>query len=474
MIIKNAAAALPGERDFCRVDISISEGKIATIQTAGSAACASSGEDILDARGLLAFPGAIDPHVHFDEPGFTHREDFLHGCAEAARGGVTTIIDMPCTSLPPVTSSSALEEKLSIVQKSALIDFAFFGGVHGAMEQEDIPRIVRELAPRVVGFKSYFVSGMETFPALDEKAFAIAIHACTTEGRPLLLHAEDPEVISEATKAHAVSRTARMHEWSDYYATRPMDAEISAVMKALKLAGQHTKNLHIVHVGTAIAAKMASDRGATCETCAHYLAFDESDFVRFGASLKTAPPVKSPEQKALLWHELAQGQINFVASDHAGAPEYEKFTDDPLTAYGGIPGTGTLFPYALSEGFFAKRLTLERFLEVTSGGAARRYGLWHAKGSLQPGKDADIVLVDPNRTSCFSSAQMFSKNSITPFAGMRLAGNIEGTFVRGECVYASIRLAAALGSSRENILSHEAGAIRAKPGFGKFLTWGYR
>jgi dihydroorotase-like cyclic amidohydrolase len=342
------------------------------------------------------------------------------------------------------------------------------------MEQHDIPSIVHELAPRVVGFKSYFVSGMETFPALEEKAFATAIHACASEGRPLLLHAEDPEVIAEATRAHASSRTGPINQWSDYYATRPMDAEIAAVMKALKLAGQHTKFLHIVHIGTAMAAEMASEKGATGETCAHYLAFDESDFARLGASLKTAPPVKSPEQKALLWHELAQGHINFVASDHAGAPEYEKFTEDPLTAYGGIPGTGTLFPYTLSEGLFAKRLTLERFLEVTSGGAAKRYGLWHAKGSLHPGKDADIVLVDPNRTSCFSPAYMFSKNSITPFAEMRFAGNIEGTFVRGECVYASVRLAAALRAPRENTLSHETGVICAKPGFGKFLIWGYR
>ncbi len=474
MIVRNVAAALPGERDFKRVDISIKNGKIEAIREAGAGGPAAETDETLDAQGLMAFPGAIDPHVHFDEPGFTHREDFLHGSAEAARGGVTTVIDMPCTSMPPITSVAALEKKLAVVRERALVDFAFYGGINGSMKIEDIPEVVRELSPTVVGFKSYFISGMDSFPAVDELQFAAAAKACATVGRPLLLHAEDPDVIAESEKDLAATRGPHRPEWRDYYASRPMDAEIAAVIKALKLAGQYAKYLHIVHVGTSKAATAAADKGATCETCAHYLAFDESDFSTLGAALKTAPPVKSPEQKALLWHLLAQGTINFATSDHAGAPDYEKFTDNPLTAYGGIPGTGTLFPYLLSEGLFAKRLTLERFLEVTSGGAARRYGLWQGKGSLIPGKDADFVLVDPKRTSCLTPETMFSKSSITPFADMRFAGQIEGTFVRGACVYASVRLAAALRIHREGAMSNAAGAICSSPGYGKFLTWGYR
>lgn len=495
MIIANVAAALPGERDFHLVDILIKEGKIAWIKEAGrfrqdqaagagvkngARAADSSGagdrasEEILDVKGLLAFPGAIDPHVHFDEPGFTHREDFLHGSAEAARGGVTTVIDMPCTSIPPVTTPHALEGKLSIVRDRALVDYAFFGGINGTMQPEEIPNVVQSLANRVVGFKCYFISGMDTFPAVNDTQFAAAAKACAKEGRPLLLHAEDSNVIAEASQERQSLRGSEAPSWADYYASRPMEAEIASVHKALKLAGQYTKYLHIVHVGTGKAAIAASEKGASCETCAHYLAFDETDFARFGAALKTAPPVKSPEQKAILWRLLAEGRLSFVASDHAGAPEYEKFTDNPLTAYGGIPGTGTLFPYLLSEGLFAKRLSLERFLEATSGGAARRYGLWQGKGSLMPGKDADFVLVDPDHTTYLDPSYMMSKSSITPFAGMRLSGRIEGTFVRGSYVYASVRLAAALRHQANPAFSNEVGMILAKPGFGKFLTWGYR
>jgi dihydroorotase-like cyclic amidohydrolase len=213
---------------------------------------------------------------------------------------------------------------------------------------------------------------------------------------------------------------------------------------------------------------MVAASGATCETCAHYLAFDEEDYETKGAALKTAPPVKAIAQKAELWKLLAAGKISFLASDHAGAPDYEKFTGDPLTAYGGIPGTGTLFPYLLSEGFFARRLDLPGFLAATSGNAARRYGLAQGKGSISPGKDADLVLVDPEATSLVEPSAMFSKSKITPFAGMRLAGRIVATFVRGEKVFEN------LGTSSPPGVPPHGGRILAQPGSGKFIQWGYR
>jgi allantoinase len=468
MLIKGALAALPGEEDFRRVDMLVAGGKIARIAEAGSIAAAEGGGEILDAEGLMLFPGAIDPHVHFDEPGFTHREDFLHGSSEAARGGVTTVIDMPCTSLPPVTRLEALKNKLAAVSGKAVVDYAFYGGVNGLDSPAEIEAAVAELAPEVVGFKCYTVSGMETFTAVSPEQFAHAYQACASAGRPLLLHAEDPAVIQAAQAALAAACGTATLAWKDYYASRPMTAEVEACAAALRLAGTDPRWLHIVHIGTASAAALVAAAGATCETCAHYLAFDEEDFERLGAALKTAPPVKEPTQKALLWRQLAEGTISFVTSDHAGAPGYEKFTGDPLTAYGGIPGTGTLFPYLLSEGLFAKRLTLKRFLEASAGAAAARYGLSRGKGSLEPGKDADFVLVDPEATTTIEPSAMFSKSVITPFAGLRLAGRIAGTFVRGTRVYATPRLASRAGGQNAH------GRILAAPGSGKHITWGYR
>lgn len=470
MLISKVLAALPGEEDFRKVDILVTRGKIARIAASGSL----SDEETLDAEGLMMFPGAIDPHVHFDEPGFTHREDFFHGTSEAARGGVTTVIDMPCTSLPPVTSLSALENKLAIVSKKAVVDFAFFGGVNGLMDDASMDEAIAALSPLVVGFKCYFVSGMDSFAAVTPAQFALAYKRCAAAGRPLLLHAEDPMVIAAAQAALAASRGGAAPAWKDYYASRPMEAEIAACAAAVKLAGKAAAWLHVVHIGTAEAAALIACSGASCETCAHYLAFDEGDFERLGAALKTAPPVKGALQKALLWKLLAEGRISFIASDHAGAPDYEKFTGNPLTAYGGIPGTGTLFPYLLSEGFFAKRLSLFRFLEASSGAAAARYGLSAGKGSLSSGKDADLVLVDPEANTVIDPAAMFSKSAITPFAGMRLEGKIAGTFVRGTCVFGTSRLGvkgapAALGK----IAWAKDGNILAPSGSGNFIKWGY-
>ena len=490
MLIRNVLAALPGGADFRKVDILVREGKIRTIveagagtagasaAVAGASAYAAAGApvgEMLDAEGLMAFPGAIDPHVHFDEPGFTYREDFAHGTAEAARGGVTTVIDMPCTSLPPVTGFAALEGKLSIVKDRALVDFAFFGGFNGALDEAGLKRTAAELAPLVVGFKCYTISGMDTFRAVSPAQLGLALKLCSGAGRPLLLHAEDPGVIAKACASLEAVRGGARPSWKDYYASRPMEAEIAACKSAVAAAGPEALFLHVVHVGTAEAARIVAASGATCETCAHYLAFDESDFERLGPALKTAPPVKDPTQKALLWKLLADGTISFLTSDHAGAPDYEKFTGDPLTAYGGIPGTGTLFPYLLSEGFFARRLGLSRFLEASSGAAAKRYGLSGAKGALAPGFDADIVLVDPEGTTLVDPVLMLSKSRITPFAGMRFAGKIAGTFVRGNPVFATSRLLRKGAPEKIARAAPDAdGLILAEPGSGRFLTWGYR
>lgn len=478
MLMRNVLAALPGEADFKKAEILIRGGKIRAVRAADSGEAGpplSSEDEVLDASGLLAFPGAIDPHVHFDEPGFTHREDFLHGSSEAARGGVTTVIDMPCTSLPPITDAAAIEHKLAVVADKAVVDYAFFGGFNGALPVDEFERTVRELTPRVVGFKCYTVSGMDSFRAVSPEQFRKAIGLCADAGRPLLLHAEDPEVLARAAAALEAARGGGPPRWRDYYASRPMEAELEACRAAAARAGENTPWLHVVHVGTAEAARLVSASGASCETCAHYLAFDEEDFERLGPALKTAPPVKEPSQKASLWRLLAEGAIAFLSSDHAGAPDYEKFTGNPLTAYGGIPGTGTLFPYLLSEGLFARRLDLVRFLEASSGAAARRYGLSAAKGSLAPGFDADLVLVDPEATSLLDPAAMLSKSRITPFAGMRLAGRIAGTFVRGSLVYGTSRLLAKTAPREIRAAAPPlGGGILVEPGQGRFLTWGYR
>jgi allantoinase len=467
MIVKNGLLALPGETDYRRASIRVADERIAEI---GEALEAAGGEEEVDASGLIVFPGAIDPHVHFDEPGFTSREDFLHGSSEAARGGVTTVIDMPCTSLPPVIDLAALKNKLAQISKSAVVDYALYGGVSGHAVARSLGEdgkgagAMEELASKVVGFKCYFISGMDTFTRVTHDDFERILAEGERLGRPILLHAEDLDYVTAATARIKAARGVAPGEWTDYCGSRPEAAELVAVASALALARGREKTLHIVHVGTAAAAELVRGAGASCETCAHYLAFGREDFTEkgagpdgrgLGAALKTAPVVKGRAERDRLWRLLAEGGIDFVASDHAPCTAAEKETGDAWTAYGGIPGVGTGFPYLYSEGLARGRLTLQRFLEATSGAAARRYGLAARKGSLAPGRDADLVLVDPRQGAKIEGRKLLSKGKITPFEGMVLAGRIEATYVRGRIVYDAAR------------------GIAAEPGYGRHLAWGY-
>jgi allantoinase len=467
MIVRNGLAALAGRQDFERMDLRLRSGRFVEI---AQRLDPEAGEEIVDAAGLMVLPGAIDPHVHFDEPGFTHREDFLHGTSEAAKGGVTTVIDMPCTSLPPVTTAEAFRNKLGIVSKSAVVDYALFGGVSGHTVDASLGGAMAELAGLgVVGFKCYFISGMETFTRVTHDDFARVLREAERVGRPVLLHAEDLDYVTAATARVKAARGTAAPQWDDYCDSRAEAAETVAVASALALAAGREDRLHVVHVGTAAAARLIAASGASCETCAHYLAFSREDFASRGAALKTAPVVKSRGEAEALWRLLADGAIDFVTSDHAPAPAEEKNTGNPWTAYGGIPGTGTLLPFLLSEGLFAGRLSLVRFVDAIAGAAARRYGLAARKGSIEVGKDADFVLVDPAGTTTMRGDELFSKGRITPFEGMTFKGRIAATYVRGRPVYDGRTPSGAADGASDG-----PGRIVAAPGSGKFLSWGYR
>jgi len=441
VLIRGADLLMRGE--LTRADIRVDGGRITEVTPAAAGGVTRPAPEpadrLIDADGLLALPGAVDPHVHFDDPGYTQREDFLHGSRAAAAAGITTVIDMPCTSVPPVTSLANLEEKLAAVRGRAVVDYGFHGGVSAASFSGDLDRTMGELAPWVLGFKTYFVSGMESFGRLDHHRFFRVLQRARELRVPVLLHAEDYEYVSGATEE---ARRAGSDP-ADYYRSRPEIAEVLAVGAAVRLALEARASLHVVHVGTAQAVRIAAEAAAaadpqapiTCETGPHYLAFDLEDFVRLGSALKTTPPVKSPGNREELWRELACGNIAFAASDHAPCPAEEKRTGSIWTDYAGIPGCCTLLPYLYSEGYAAGRLSLAELIRVTSEGAARRYGLSHRKGAIEAGRDADIVLIDRQGSWTVRGRDLASKGKITPFEGMTLQGRIVMTLRRGQVVY---------------------------------------
>ena len=443
ILIRNGSVALPGNNNYLKKDILIEKGKIKDIKDK----IEKKGSEEFDATGMLVFPGAIDPHVHFDEPGFTDREDFFHGTSASASGGVTTIIDMPCASFPPVTDRKSLDNKLDHIKDKAVIDYGLFGGISGFTFNNGFPENALEIISDVMGFKTYLISGMETFPRINHYQLEQIGHFSAKNNSIILVHAEDYDYINQAQPIMQKKGSSPQF----YYQSRPEISELLAVSSVVDLAQLTGGHFHIVHEATAEAIDLISKTKVTCETCPHYLCFDNNDLIKLGSSLKSAPVVKSPKNKKTLWEHFVNGRINFLSSDHAPSRESEKNTGSIWTDYSGIPGSPTLWPYLYSKGLASGKIPISLFLELVSENAAKRYGFFDRKGSIESGKDADLIFLDPDSSWIVSEKDLLSKGHITPFDGMKLKGRIIKTMVRGVFVY----------DSRDGILVNK--------GFGFFL-----
>jgi len=397
-------------------------------------------EQRIDLAGQLVLPGAIDGHVHFDDPGFTHREDFESGTRSAAAGGVTCIVDMPCTSLPPVTSRANLEAKLAVIAPKAHVDFMLWGGVSAnAMEEQDWITNLEDVVSEGVGaIKVYMLSGMDTFRDLDLASIEAVLCETRRLDIPVGVHAEDRHLVLELTeRMMSEGRDTPL----DYAASRPAAGEVSAVSALRNLCRRTGARIHVVHVGSGAALDeitAARNEGLPLsgETCPHFLEFTDADLATQGALLKTAPVVKSAQDRERLWAGLASGEIQHVATDHAaGEWPGEKSTGSIWTDYGGIPGVELLLPYLYSEGYRRGRITLQRLVELVSTAPATFFGIHSRKGRLAAGYDADLAVIDANRSWTVRASEMHNLNRYTPLEGKTLVGRVTATFVRGTRVY---------------------------------------
>jgi allantoinase len=420
--------------------ISVCEGRIESIDSR-----ARRGAVDVDLGGLLLLPGAVDGHVHFDDPGFTHREDFSSGTLAAAAGGVTTIVDMPCTALPAVTDVVSHDAKMRAVARKARVDFAFWGGVRGNGFQAGHVR--RSLAALysygVRSIKTYLVSGMPAFAELSPAELEQVMRAAADFGLTVGVHAEDRDLVLAGTERekHAPDADTPMA----YARSRDADAEARGIQTALALAAKTGARVHIVHVACAQGVRLIREARArglavSAETCPHYLAFTVEDFARMGSLLKTAPVVKSAEDRDALWEAVADGTLDMVATDHAPAEwPKEKQTGSIWTDYAGVPGVELLLPYVLSEGVAKGRINLERAVELVCGAPARVHGIDQRKGALRVGADADFAVVDPEARWTVRPERMTTRQKYTPFEGWELTGRVMRTFLRGVEVFAAGR-----------------------------------
>ncbi len=452
LIIKNASIP-QGDRQVL-TDILVDKGIIVGFAKDIDAGTA----EVIDAKGMLVLPGVIDSHTHFNDPGFTHREDFVTGTSSAAAGGVTLIIDMPCCSVPSVRSVDNLHNKLNALEGKGVIDYAMWGGVTGEDVRNDVLNIVKEQAAEgVVAFKVYMTPSVPTYPRVTDPEMLEAFYAVAETGMPIGIHAENFAICDFYT--NKLKKEGRM-DYPAWAEARKILAEKAAIQLGISFSEESGARLHIVHMSTAAGnelIKAAKIKGlkVTAETCPHYLTLNAVDaMTEFEAFAKIAPPLRRAEDNEALWQGLVDGTVDFMATDHA---PYEIATEkdapgmDVWTSFPGIPGVETLVPIMISEGFNKGRLSLSRLVEVLCTNPAVHYGLYPKKGAIEIGADADFTIVDLEKEWTLDKDKMHCKPKYTPFHGMKLKGKVDKTIVRGTLVY-----------------DDELGVV-GKPGYGEFV-----
>lgn len=415
-------------------DLAISDGGISEL----SPEIEGSSREEIDVSNLHVFPGAIDAHAHFNEPGRTHWEGFATGTRALAAGGVTSYIEMPLNSYPPTCDAESLDEKLKLAKNSSLVDFALYGGlVPGNLES------LPELAERgVAGFKAFMsATGTLDFEASDDLTLYEGMASAAELGVPVLVHAENRGITdSLARRAIRTLRTTAR----DYLDSRPAVAELEAIGRAILFAEETGCSLHVVHVSTGrgvalAAAARARGVDVTCETCPHYLLLTEEELEVMGALAKCAPPLRPREDLESLWREVFDGNVEFVASDHSPCPPDMKAGDDFFRAWGGISGCQTLLNATLDEGHHERGLPLEAVAALTSANVAARFGL-AGKGRLEVGADADLALVDLRSSFTLRAEDLFYRHEISPYVGRTFRGKVVRTIVRGKTVFLDGRI----------------------------------
>jgi len=421
-----------------KVTIYIDKEKINAIVPGNDTAIPCDSE--IDAEENIIFLGFLDPHVHFDDPGFTEREDFETGTRSAAAGGITTIADMPCTSIPPITTGKNFDNKLSIVQPKAYVDFSFWGGVTPKqVESNEYKKTLKELREKgIIGVKFYTISGMKLYPQMTIPDMDKAFRELKTLNLVCAIHAEDSNLVQYYSELMEKMGRTDIRSW---FEGRVYQAEPKAIWSLLGITEKVKNKLHIVHLTTkeglnAIKWGKEHDLDVTTETCPHYLLFTIEDLEKIGPILKTAPPVRREEDKNALWKGLQDGSIDFIATDHAAGkyPE-EKSSLNIWENYAGIPGIQLMIPIMLTYGYHSGKLTLNEIQRLLSENAAKRYGLYPEKGSLKVGTDADFTIVDLNKEWIVDPLALESKGKYSVVAGCTLKGKIAKTIVRGKVVF---------------------------------------
>ena len=413
-LIKNAQVVTPTGIE--NISVLIDGTKIAGLD----AAAQTTADETIDAAGLHLIPGVVDDQVHFREPGLTHKEDLATASQACAKGGVTTYLEMPNTK-PPATTQSLLEDKLALAAEKSLVNYGFYIGA--------TPDNIEDLksANRTPGIKIFIGSSTGNL-LVDGQDALERIFAETS--LPLTAHCEDESTVRANAEKYRDSTNV-----ADHSRVRDHEAAIIATRRALDLAFRHNHRFHVLHVSTGAETDLLSDHRnlITAEACPHHLLFNIDDYARLGTLLQANPSVKTAEDNRQLWQALLEGRIQVVATDHAPHTLEEKQQPYPQ-APSGMPSIENSLALMLNQ-VNQGRCTLEQVVHWMCDAPARVWDIVD-KGRIEVGYDADLVLVDLNRTQTVRNEEQISKCGWSAWHGEELTGWPVRTWVMGHQVFA--------------------------------------
>jgi dihydroorotase len=439
-LIRNATVVFPGES--ARSNVLFSSGRIASID----APATTSADEIIDAEGLVLFPGLIDDQVHFREPGLTHKEDLAHASAACAAGGVTSFLEMPNTK-PAATTQARIEEKYALAAAKSIVNHGFYIGA--------TPNNVEDLkqATGVPGIKIFIGSSTGDLLVDDQDALE-RIFAETH--LPICAHCED-----EATVRANQARLGPNLRIEDHSRIRDPQAAMIATRRALDLAIRHRHRFHVLHVSTVDEVPLLEPHHdlITAEVCPHHWHFSTEDYARLGSLIQMNPSIKSRRDCEGLWQALVDGRIQVVATDHAPHTLEEKALPYPQSP-SGLPAVENYFALLLDR---ARRglCSWSQIASWTSDAPARVWGLV-GKGRIAVGYDADAVLVDPNLSRRIENEKQWTKSKWSPWHGETLCGWPVRTWCSGRTVYRDGRVDAS-SPGRRLTFDHARGGFWKTP-----------
>jgi len=476
LLVRGAHVVTP--EGVMRADVGVAGGRFARI----APDLADAAVETIEAAGQYLFPGILDSHVHFNEPGRTDWEGVATGSAALAAGGGTMFFDMPLNSLPPTIDAAAFALKRAAAERSSLVDFSLWGG----LVPGNVDRLEELRDAGAIGFKAFMCdSGVGEFPAANASTLKEGMVRAAALGCMVAVHAEDEFLARQRTQEQHAKGTG-VRAW---LASRPVELELTAIRMALDLAGETGCALHIVHVSSPAGITLALEARArgvnvSVETCPHYLLLTDEDVVRLGAVAKCFPILRTEQERLGLWQEVEQGRVDTIGSDHSPAPPEMKQAEDFFAIWGGISGCQHGFPLMLSEAIArgaaslgqsasnasaqagsgepaanaaagavpgdgrAEAQALPRLAALLAANVAKRFRLDATKGRVAAGFDADFILLDTHAPHVLNTAELLYRHRQGPYDGRRSRVRVARTVVRGRTVQADGRPVAGLRSGQ--------------------------